>query len=539
MDNCPSESDLSIGVSDICQLDGNFSISSVSENAIDDDLNNSFSDSSIPVIISSRSSSRHPLQRRQHWNRPIRRDNNLLEALNLPAFTVYNMRSLWSKQNNLAEDIIERNVDISFLSEVWEKKENVQHQSAIEEMLEMKGISYISTPRPGVKRGGGTAIASCPKKFSLVKLHIEIPRSVEVVWGLLRPRMVVGRITVIILCSFYCPPRSKKKNILINHISTVLSKLRVDHPNAATIIAGDNNDLDETGILALDPNFAQLVRKPTRKENILSIVITDLRRFLVEPKIVDPIPVDDPLKGVPSDHNGVLVEPLNNTDCTKETSRTVKFVRPMPDSSVMQFRQSLSKINWAMMIDGMSSSSMVDMYQKMTTDLVDIHFPLKKVSISPYDRPWFTEELRSLRRRRQRIYRKEGKSEIYVALKNKFDTKLKKEASKYIEKIEKEVLEGKRGSSYSAIRKLGNREFEVPKGMESFDIPDFVNNDYTDQQSSDAMADYFSSISQKFDPIDVDDFSPSIKDVLEHGRNDTDVHFLFENEVHAKGNYPF
>ena len=74
-------------------------------------------------------------------------------------------------------------MDISFLSEIWEKKENLKHQASIEELLELKGIQYISTPRPGLKRGGGTAIAACPNLFSLVKLHIEIPRSLEVVWG--------------------------------------------------------------------------------------------------------------------------------------------------------------------------------------------------------------------------------------------------------------------------------------------------------------------------------------------------------------------
>ena len=235
-----------------------------------------------------------------------------MEAVNLPAFTVYNRRSLWSKINNLAEDIIERSVDISFLNEVWEKKENLNHQASIEEMLELKGINYISTPRPGLRQGGGTAIATCPTLFSLVKLHIEIPSALEIVWGLLRPKRVIGRISKIILGSFYSPPRSRKKSILIDHISTVLNKLKVEHPDAATIIAGDKNDLDENRILAIDPSLVQIVRRNTRKDKILSVVITDLRRFYIEPRIIDPVPVDNVQHGVPSDHNGVLVLHLSN-----------------------------------------------------------------------------------------------------------------------------------------------------------------------------------------------------------------------------------
>ena len=418
--NCNlDDSDFLSNFSDIPQIDGNISFSSS-----DTDVSLIHSPSSIPVHISSRTDSVHLGDKRSCFNRNVKKDNRLLEAVNLPAFTVYNMRSLWSKINNLAEDIIERSVDISFLSEIWEKKENLKHQASIEELLELKGIQYISTPRPGLKRGGGTAIAACPNLFSLVKLHIEIPHSLEVVWGLLRPKTVIGRIKKIILCSFYSPPRSKKKTKLIDHISTVLNKLKVEHPDAATIIAGDKNDLDDRRILAIDPALIQVVRRPTRKDKILSVVITDLRRFLIEPRIIDPVPVDEGQPGVPSDHNGVLVLPLSNQDVTRGTHKVVKFVRPMPLSSIEEFRKSLGSINWSLMTEGLSSSDMVVTFQAMTNELMDIHFPLKKVSVSPYDKPWMTEELKALRRRRQRIYRKQGRSPQYHEIKDTFDNKL-------------------------------------------------------------------------------------------------------------------
>jgi hypothetical protein len=176
-------------------LDGNASLVESLDSSLFNPASASSSNlSSIPVIITSRSTFLHQSPRRHSYNKRIRRNNNVLEASSLPAFTVYNMRSLWSKISNFAEDIIERAMDISFLSEVWEKKENLKHQASIEEMLELKGLLYISTPQPGTRRGGGTAIAACPEKFSMVKLHIEIPKSVEVVWGLLRPKKAMGRI---------------------------------------------------------------------------------------------------------------------------------------------------------------------------------------------------------------------------------------------------------------------------------------------------------------------------------------------------------
>ena len=82
----------------------------------------------------------------------------------------------------------EREVDICFVSKVWEKAENKKHKQKIESMLEIKGISYISTPRPGKKRGGGAGICVNTEHFQISKLNIQIPKPLEIVWGLLKPK---------------------------------------------------------------------------------------------------------------------------------------------------------------------------------------------------------------------------------------------------------------------------------------------------------------------------------------------------------------
>ena len=105
----------------------------------------------------------------------IRRDNRSIQALTLPKVMNYNMRSLFSKIQNFSEDMIEREGDISFITEIWQKQENKKHQQKIEKMFEMSGIHYISTPRPGTQRGGGAAIAVRAQKFTISKLNILIP----------------------------------------------------------------------------------------------------------------------------------------------------------------------------------------------------------------------------------------------------------------------------------------------------------------------------------------------------------------------------
>ena len=128
-----------------------------------------------------------------------RRNVKKIQAQTLPRVTNYNIRALFSKIGNFALDMAERESDVSFITEVWQKKENKKHQFKLEELLELKGIKYISTPRPGAQRGGGAAIAVRLEKFNISKLNIPLPRAVEVVWGLLKPKIVTGNISTIIV----------------------------------------------------------------------------------------------------------------------------------------------------------------------------------------------------------------------------------------------------------------------------------------------------------------------------------------------------
>ena len=58
----------------------------------------------------------------------IRRNNNAIIAAQLPVISVCNMRSFIPKIQNFAFDMLEREIDLSFLSEVWEKVDVDYHR---------------------------------------------------------------------------------------------------------------------------------------------------------------------------------------------------------------------------------------------------------------------------------------------------------------------------------------------------------------------------------------------------------------------------
>ena len=77
-------------------------------------------------------------------------------------------------------------------------------------------------------------------------------------------------------------------------MTLTLQSLRTTFPMAAAVISGDRNDLSIAKLLSVDPALRQIVRRNTRGQSVLTVVLTDLESFYEEPILVDPIDVDDP-----------------------------------------------------------------------------------------------------------------------------------------------------------------------------------------------------------------------------------------------------
>ena len=123
----------------------------------------------------------------------ISRDNRQVIGESLPIISVSNLRSLGPKLNNYKTDLIEREISVSLICEVWEVVGCRRQSYQIEKMLHLNGLKYISTPRTG-KRGGGAAIVVNLQQFSLEKIQVNNPYNLEVVWGLMRPKETTASI---------------------------------------------------------------------------------------------------------------------------------------------------------------------------------------------------------------------------------------------------------------------------------------------------------------------------------------------------------
>ena len=176
---------------------------------------------------------------------------------------------------------------------------------------------------------------------------------------------------------------------------------------------------------------------------------------------------------------------------------------------------------------------MVDEFQIAASWMVDEIFPMKAVTIIEGDQPFFTDELRQMRRQRDRAYQRGGKSQTYFSLQNKFSQKLKSEAFKYKQKILQEVKEGKRGSGYSAVRKLGESPTDREQRKE-FQIPAYQQEGLGPQEAAEKLAGHFSAISQTVAPLDISKFHPSLRQKILQGEMCTKKPILSQHDVYRR-----
>ena len=129
-----------------------------------------------------------------------------------------------------------------------------------------------------------------------------------------------------------------------------------------------------------------------------------------------------------------------------------------------------------------------------------------------------------------REYEKGGKTEKYKQLKVSYDAKLHSGAQKYRIKLQNEIISGDRSSCYAALRKLGVRPGEAAGN--TFTLPSHTEQNYTAKESAELIADHFANISQNYEPIQVSNFPPKMRDEL--SKSNLVVPQLEEYEVFKK-----
>ena len=443
------------------------------------------------------------------------------------------MRSLMPKIKNFKTDILEREIGLCLLSEIWEKKGKKKHKFEIEKMLEIDGLKYISTPRPSSKRGGGCAIIAYQPLYSLEKIEVIIPKSVEVTYGLLRAKNASAKFKEIIAVAFYSPPNSKKKNDLLDNIISNCHVLMTRYPKAVLVIGGDRNEMSISPLLQSIPKLRQINGRNTCNGKVLDVLMINIPEYYPSPVIVPPVPADDPTRGVPSDHSTVVATPISHTEGGQNLNEySTKVIRPLPESGILEFGKWITSESWDCIDSNYLPDKQVSVLQEVMTNKLNTIFPTKQLKVSLKDKPYITAELKKISRLKMREYRKRGKSEKYVKLQSKFDTKLEKAANAHLENNVRSLMESKPGKAFTTLKKMGAQPGEcLDEG--SFTLLSHIEANLTNQQSVEQIANHFAHTSQEYPPLCKESLPQRVMDKLNNS-SDEPIPKVDEIEVYEK-----
>ena len=403
-------------------------------------------------------------------------------------------------------------IQLCLLSKIWEKKGKKKHISEVEKMFELDGLKYISTPRSFNRRGGGCALVVNIEKYSVEKVdEVHIPKSLEVVYGIVRPKLVASKFKEIIAVAFYSPPNSRMKNHLMDHIISTCHFLLSKYPEAGIVIGGDRNELSISPIIDSLPKMKQIVTKPTCNGKELDVIITNMHEFYGVPRIVAAVSADS--VGVPSDHCTAVAAPLSS-QCDQTTNEYImKTTRPLPDSGIRAFGQWIVQTDWDSVRNGADPTTQARELDDVIGEKLNELLPTKTLKITQKDKMWINAELKRIDRLKKREWTKRGKSEKYLALKKKFDEKYKEAAEKYLEKNVRDLKKSDPGKAFATLKRMGARPGDNLDDA-CFNIIEHLEKSLTDTESVERIADHFSQISQEYPPLSISKLSESVQQKL-------------------------
>ena len=338
---------------------------------------------------------RFPIHRRSLV--PVRRSDP--SGTSFPTVFLSNARSMINKIDELCEIVRNNLCDIAVITESW------LSSSVSDQLINIPGFITCRRDRANDQRGGGlcTFINS---KFNFVELPEVNDPDIESQWFLLKPARLPRGINSIILGTVYHPPQNDD-NKLRAHIFNSLDLILTNYPNSSIVILGDFNQFKPRNLCS-SFKLKKLVLKPTRGNNVLDQIYSNLSEYYSEPAILPPLGS--------SDHSSVFLQPTGNKAPSLPTAQRQR--RDCRVSNKNALFSSLQSVNWTPLYRLNSCENQLQNFQDLITEKIDIHLPTRTVKVHPTDKPWMTPDIKATIKKRQRAWLN-GNSDLYRLHRNK------------------------------------------------------------------------------------------------------------------------
>ena len=361
-----------------------------------------------------------------------------------------NARSLRPKIDSLNDAFGSLGLNIACITETWYKggRDLSEHLRDIEGS---SGIRILHKSRDGrlKKVGGGVAVAfdlgSCNLKIRNLR-HMPSRFEVMCVAG------VVGKVSrKVVVFVVYIPPTMKATELeeLREAIAIEVGAAKKSYKNPLVMITGDFNHRDVGAALNEVEEFTQIVMDPTRGGNTIDVIYTNQPLAHCETRVLPPL---EATNGAVSDHRCVFTEasfpPVRGYHWITQMRRTRDTAREEA------FARELGTWDWECFGRDHDVDGMAGVLEDVILKLTDKHFPLVRVRRRSNESPWITKRVRRLWKRKIRLYKKGGKSQLWWNTERKMQVSLSEARSGFVERM---LEDGNMGRSfYSTAKKMSS-----------------------------------------------------------------------------------
>ena len=405
-----------------------------------------------------------------------------------------NARSLSPKIESLHEYFSEHDIDVALITESWLKDGSILDRDVIDlEFGTNLKILYKNRPRnsTGARRVGGGVSIVFNKATSNLRERKIVGNNFELL-------MAVGRVgkadrQFAFICA-YIEPRTrvaqlKELNDLIN--SQILQLKSKGDP--AIFVGGDLNHRSLADALDDFPDVKRINFDPTRGPACLDVLHSNL----------SPTPTSWPpltsRQGNDSDHSCVVFE--GSVPIQRGFHWLRKKSRKHTSGAVAAFGREMAAADWGRILGGSNNPDvLVREFERHVEEATDRLFPIQYTRCRSNESPWITNAIRRLSKQKKGIYRREHKSAAWIGARNRLDAMIEQSKQQYVNRVEKN---GSSRSYFTAVKALSSSA--APKDWNVTDL--FPGK--SQLEAGNAAAEYFSRISNMFEPLENPGLPPS------------------------------
>ena len=291
----------------------------------------------------------------------------------------------------------------------------------------------------------------------------------------------------------YAVPRGKA---CLQHVADLVLEIKNKHTDVYILVGGDFNQWDIGDKLSEFQDMEEIPSPPTRGNRKIDKIFINWADNVIDSGCLPPL--ESELQGDKRTYSDHMVQYACSRVETREKIKWEKYTyRPYSVKSGELFKASLAITDWTETLAKVGSNAKANDLQKILDKLMDEHFPLRSVSRKESDLPWINSVALSMIKKKDAIYKSEGKSDRWERQRSKVDTYLAKRREGFLQ-TQREKFIGPDASRdfFANVRSFKNAE--KPKSFNVRDLrPGVEDNDIADE-----VAAYFNRISNEFKPLE-------------------------------------